>query len=124
MLGYMDGSQVACRSLGYSTGVQIIVGRTSALPGPAGVTDSVLGYACRGDEASLEDCEVEVTRITAYFADAEYDDGSAVAIICSNADSEGMQSVNVSNACMHVVHDAYVISAVGPTWILQMSGGM
>lgn len=80
--------QVACRSLGYSTGAQVIVGRTSALPGPAGLTDSVSRYACRGDEASLEDCEFELSN--GYFADAEYDDGAAVAIICSSADPEGV----------------------------------
>lgn len=75
------GAQVACRSLGFNTGAQILAGTLSALPGNAGVVNTISNIACNGDEANLGECE--------FLSDYDRDYGTievdgAVALVCSN----------------------------------------
>ena len=52
------GALVACRDLGYSSGVEAVTGSRSALSGPAGVTDFVSKILCLGGEERLLDCKI------------------------------------------------------------------
>ena len=74
------GAQVACRSLGFTTGAQILSGSLSALPGVAGVVNTVGNIACNGDEANLGECEF----LADYNEDYAFLGGDgAVALVCS-----------------------------------------
>ena len=59
------GAQVACRSLGYTTGAQILVGAASPFPSPDTVPRVVTvprvhtDVICSGFESSLTDCDIE-----------------------------------------------------------------
>lgn len=72
-------TEVACRTLGFATGAQLLAGTASGLPGLDGVPDSVGTVACTGDEATLADCT---------FGEAfgfPYEDGEgAAAVLCFN----------------------------------------
>ena len=50
------GAQAACRTLGFSTGAQMLSGASLALPGIHD-TFSTDVLICQGDEATLGDCE-------------------------------------------------------------------
>ena len=75
------GAQVACRSLGFASGAQILSSTLSALPGEAGEVNTLGIIACLGDEANLGECEFQSDYSTDYGSSLE--DG-AVALVCSN----------------------------------------
>ena len=78
------GAQVACRSLGYAAGAQLLVGRSSPFPGPPGSIRLTVRITCDGSEASLSDCDIEMPD---YGYGGDYDGGVrplAVALICTN----------------------------------------
>lgn len=52
------GVQVACRSLGFDTGAQLLVGEASPFPAPPGLLGLVVEIKCVGSEASLAECEI------------------------------------------------------------------
>lgn len=54
------GALVACRSLSYTTGAQIVVGSSSPFPAPVSVPRLVENIFCNGAEASLADCDIRV----------------------------------------------------------------
>lgn len=76
-------AQVACRSLGFSSGAQILSGTFSALPGPSGEADTGSRIECQGDEVTLADCEFPPGSYNDY---GGYDERelSAVAIVCTS----------------------------------------
>lgn len=74
------GSQAACRSLGFATGVQILSGEGSGLPGADGSSDTLGTIACLEDAATLADCTL--IDYGGDVADAQGD--SAVALLCHN----------------------------------------
>lgn len=76
------GVQVACRSLGFSAGAQILSSSLSALPGQSGEVDTFSRIACQGDEATLADCESPSDYYRSDYG-PNIDDGT-VAVLCSN----------------------------------------
>lgn len=84
-------AHVACRSLGYATGSQLVAGRSSPLPSlRGGLLQEEFTISCEGFESSLSDCAFEEP------FDVEYDNRyevpvpfelrglDAVALVCSN----------------------------------------
>eukprot|EP00892_Ulva_mutabilis_P007289 jgi/Ulvmu1/4932/UM204_0003.1 len=78
------GAQVACRTLGFATGAQILVGESSPFPAPNNAPVLIRDVTCDGSEATLAACEIDTD--DNYF----YDYGNsnsiqqAVALVCSN----------------------------------------
>lgn len=52
------GAQVACRSLGYSAGAQLLAGESSPFPAPGSAIQLVDQVTCDGTEESLGDCDL------------------------------------------------------------------
>lgn len=82
------GVQVACRTLGFSTGGQALAGRDSALPDAFDRDGTVGAIVCNGDEATLMDCslgpeDVDNNEILFYGYDMPVEE-HAVALVCSN----------------------------------------
>lgn len=89
------GAQVACRSLGFAAGAQIVSGEFSALPGDTAAVDTVSRISCHGDEPTLAACEIIQS------SDYGFDYGSedaTVALICSNPSGA---PIKVLFACAH-----------------------
>ena len=77
------GAQVACRSLGFATGAQLIVGRSSPLPAPLTSPTLIDSITCDGSEASLADCDIR-TRESESFYDYGFDVNiQSVALLCT-----------------------------------------
>ena len=77
------GAQVACRSLGFTAGAQLLAGRSSPLPAPSTSPQVVRDITCDGSEASLADCDIR-TRDYDYSFDYGFDvNPSSVALICT-----------------------------------------
>ena len=72
---------MACRQLGFASGAEAIISTTSALPGPAGVTDAVSSIVCNGTEDTLGDCIV-VRRVD-FISCAGGRDNCNVALVCA-----------------------------------------
>ena len=77
-----SGAQVACRQLGFASGAEAIISTTSALPGPAGVTDAVSSIVCNGTEDTLGDCIV-VRRVD-FISCAGGRDNCNAALVCAS----------------------------------------
>ena len=75
------GAQVACRQLGFASGAEAIISTTSALPGPAGVTDIVSSIVCQGTEETLSDCGVFRENAGSFCFAGE--DSCNAALVCS-----------------------------------------
>ena len=77
------GAQVACRSLGYATGAQLLVGDSSPFPAPPGVPRLTSGIECIGSESNLGECEISFPD---YYRFDYYGDvrPNAVALLCNN----------------------------------------
>ena len=85
------GAQVACRSLGYATGAQLLVGESSPFPAAEAAPELVRDIVCNGSEDSLADCRISVdySDFQSYFVRDPSPD--AVALVCttpSGASSE------------------------------------
>ena len=52
------GAQVACRSLGYATGAQLLVGSISPFPAVESGPNLISSIICEGSEDSLSDCSI------------------------------------------------------------------
>lgn len=52
------GAQDACRSLGYATGAQLLVGSFSPFPANASAPELIRSIICEGSEDSLSDCSI------------------------------------------------------------------
>ena len=80
------GALVACRQLGYTTGAQLLAGRSSALPAEQAVQSGVRSVTCDGSEDMLTDCDI---RFTVDYGGGFYDYNGelavgAVALMCTN----------------------------------------
>ena len=73
---------MACRSLGFETGAQIISGEGSALPLEDGTVNTMGQIICNGDEMSLSECRTSVSPVFDYGAPPG---DFAVALVCSSA---------------------------------------
>lgn len=84
------GAEVACRSLNYSTGAQLVVGESSPFPAPSLASITLVeSVQCDGSEMSLSDCDLKLRN-------SDYDDSNnyssdngefataAVALICTS----------------------------------------
>ena len=79
------GAQVACRSLGFATAAQLLVGLSSPFPWPPGSITRDVGFPCGGSESSLANCDSELSN-TGY-RPYDYPDGvdsGAVALLCTS----------------------------------------
>lgn len=78
------GVEVACRTLGFATGVQLLSGLGSGLPGSDG-TLNTLGarITCFADAMTLADCSVGRDYETG-FDNADTEGDTAVALLCYN----------------------------------------
>ena len=70
---------MACRSLGFETGAQIVAVGGSGLPIEDGAAKTIESIACQGDEMSLSECRMSFSQVIALFGDL------AVALVCSSA---------------------------------------
>lgn len=77
------GARVACRSLGFATGAQLLVGASSPFPAPKGSIRLTNGITCDGSEVSLADCDIIIPDydLSDYSGTSQL---SAIALICSN----------------------------------------
>eukprot|EP00892_Ulva_mutabilis_P008496 jgi/Ulvmu1/6018/UM260_0002.1 len=79
------GVEVTCRTLGFATGVQLLSGRGSGLPGLDGTDDSPGRIICIGSEDTLADCDVYYERPDDSYQDTGSDGDlgdNAVALLC------------------------------------------
>lgn len=123
-------AQVACRSLGFASGAQILSGGSSALPGPSGEVDTIGRIACQGDEATLADCELDLEFPSDYDSDyGQFAEESVVAVICSTP--TGATLCNFFRSLIpcipdqsHIVYTVHNINLKGPlqvsAWDLQL----
>lgn len=51
--------QVACKSLGFTTGAQMLVGESSPFTAPADSASLIREIVCAGTEMSLDECDIE-----------------------------------------------------------------
>lgn len=70
---------MACRSLGFETGAQIVSGVGSALPLEDGTVNTMGQILCHGDEMSLSECQMSVSRV------CDNDIPPGVSLVCSSA---------------------------------------
>ena len=73
---------VACRSMGFNTGAQVLSGESSALPFEDGTVNTMGSISCRGDGMSLSECQTSISRVFDYGTPPG---DLAVALVCSNA---------------------------------------
>lgn len=74
---------LACRSFGYKTGAQLLVGGTSVLPASDGVLDTVGSVFCDPSAEILEDCELGST-YDFYEYGSAIEGERAVTLLCFN----------------------------------------
>lgn len=84
------GAQVACRSLGFDTGAQLLVGASSPFVAPMSTPDFIDRITCVGSEDGLAMCDIVVMAVESDFATGQqaYDYGAnvvtdAVTLICT-----------------------------------------
>ena len=76
------GAQVACRSLGFAAGAQLLVGQSSPFPASTGSFSLTNDITCDGSETSLADCDITIRDYEySNYGAVQY---TAVALICSN----------------------------------------
>lgn len=79
------GVVVACRSLGFVTGAQLLAGEGSGLPGDDLLYDAVGVIDCSGEEDTLSDCGTATPAYDPYSSFVGENDGdNSVAIVCYN----------------------------------------
>lgn len=71
-------AEVACRSLGFASGAQLLSGDISALPGGDGMGGTRV--ECDGSEDTLADCDIALDSAYSNFAN---DGDRSVALVCS-----------------------------------------
>ena len=106
-------AQVACRSLGYATGAQLLVGASSPFPAPPGSTTLINVIACDGSEANLFDCGLNIPD---YSFRGDYDvdvQPFTASLICTNP-SGVLRCPSVVRSC----------PAVRPTETLHFQGAV
>ena len=96
------GVAVACRSLGFATGAQLLSGTNSGLPGQDGVVDALGVFRCMGDEDTLADCE----NVDYSTADGSAD--AAVALMCSTP--SGICVTALANSTLNVCGRSDMVS--------------
>eukprot|EP00892_Ulva_mutabilis_P007854 jgi/Ulvmu1/5440/UM223_0001.1 len=92
------GAQVACRSLGFATGAQFYSRTRPIIPNTDRSATRRLRVQCRGDEASLADCDI--TSFPAFF---DNDASNSAAIICSTPSSCTPDSAESSQGDVRLV---------------------
>lgn len=60
------GAQVACRSLGYATGAQLVIGDWLPFPATVGAPDFIRRITCDGFEEDLASCDIDVRDYAPY----------------------------------------------------------
>lgn len=85
---FRTGIVVACRTLGFDTGAQMLVGASSAYPASLSAPDLVLFISCNGSEKELSGCSFKIDDTADYEEDfyTQYDilQDMAVALVCNN----------------------------------------
>ena len=76
------GAQVACRSLGYATGAQLVIGDSSPFPATMGAPDFIRRITCDGSEEDLASCDIDVRDYAPYDYRQDLVLGAA-ALICT-----------------------------------------
>jgi len=77
------GAQVACRSLGFAAGAQLLVGQSSPFPASTGSLSLTNEITCDGSETSLADCDITIRDYDNFDYGGALQQ-TAVALICSN----------------------------------------
>ena len=77
------GAQVACRSLGYATGAQLLVGDSSPFPALESAPELIRDIVCDGSEDSLSDCRIGTDYYDYRFSFVGESVPDAVALICT-----------------------------------------
>lgn len=80
--------QVACKTLGYKAGSQLLAGASSPLPGASDFPSDIQKVACTGEEETLADCDLILTSSDRYNLGFDYGfsggSGGDVVLLCSN----------------------------------------
>eukprot|EP00892_Ulva_mutabilis_P001910 jgi/Ulvmu1/1171/UM107_0045.1 len=78
--------QIACKSLGFAAGSQLLAGGSSPLPSDGSRPADIKKIACTGDEASIADCDIVLQTQERYFFGFDYGTPTDDAVLlCSNS---------------------------------------
>lgn len=94
---------MACRSLGFAAGAELLVGESSPFPGPPGSTRLGAIISCDGAETSLSDCDITIPDDGPTFDYFEGVRPFAAALICTNP-SGVLHTSHVFRAIIHIEH--------------------
>lgn len=80
------GVEVACRTLGFATGAQLLSGAGSGLPGSDGTLNTLSAtITCLDDAVTLADCTAEEEDAFRVYEELQFEEGdTAVALLCYN----------------------------------------
>lgn len=83
-------AEVACRSLGFTTGAQLLVGDSSPFPAPSSAPGLVNEITCGGSESSLAECNIDVNDYDFGYGDDYGSDLArrSAALICTSPSGE------------------------------------
>lgn len=86
------GAQVACRSLGFATGAQLLIGDSSPFTAPKSPPNMINRITCEGSEDDLAACDINVVDYGfADYGEAPFTD--AVALVCTTPSGMYTQSL-------------------------------
>lgn len=86
------GAHVACRSLGFDTGAQVLTGASAPFVAPMSAPDFIDRITCVGSEDDLAMCDIDVMPVESDFANGQQSSDyeadavlvtDAVALICT-----------------------------------------
>eukprot|EP00892_Ulva_mutabilis_P007291 jgi/Ulvmu1/4934/UM204_0006.1 len=80
-------AQVACRTLGFAAGAQILAGDSSPFPAPSTAANLIRDITCDGTEATLSACDIDTFDSSDYFYFYDYSGSDfvrrAAALVCT-----------------------------------------
>ena len=107
------GAQVACRSLGFATGAQLLAGQSSPLPTPATSLTLISDITCDGSETSLADCNFR-TLTSEPNIDYGFDvdvNIQSVALLCTTP-SGALLTVSLMAAMLQTFYGCFALNVV------------
>ena len=113
-----NAATVACRSFGFTDGVEIFTGPTFAIPGPPGGIQTISAITCQGNETTLGDCSIQMDDFTYYFGDYDQPSGSTdVSVLCSTPSGVQLEEFPAAALVHKGCADIYMLSVRESSWI-------
>lgn len=76
---------MACRSLGYSAGAQMLVGEFSPFPAAVTVPRLIRAIVCEGSEETLSECDIRLRTVDYQEVSEEDVVPGAIALVCTTS---------------------------------------